>query len=332
MPDVILLGDINIDIIAAMPFYPARGIEGVATALEYHTGGGVVNTALTLANLQVGVTVGLIGRVGQDALAQQVTADLKKAGVDLSELQIDPSVSTGLIYVVVNLDGERTMFSARGANVLTERTKTLDDYFSDARWYHFSGHALLSEPQCSTAVYGLESARHHRCNISLDPGPEPAMRYHKQIKELLPKVDVFFPNEQELMFMTPGKSFTQAIEEVLETGCKAVVAKRGRQGCVIAYGQEMLEIPGFEVVAEDSTGAGDNFNAGVALGRMIGLSWPASAVLGNALGAIVCTKKGGSVGELSAKQVEGLIIQDQFKPQWRDWQPALEEVLAWLAV
>ena len=73
MPDVILLGDINIDMIASMPAYPVWGGEGVVGTLEYHTGGGVVNTARALANM--GVTVGIIGRIGSDALAQQVRTD-----------------------------------------------------------------------------------------------------------------------------------------------------------------------------------------------------------------------------------------------------------------
>ncbi len=328
MPDVIFLGDINIDIIASLPAYPTWGGEGVANAIEYHTGGAVFNTSLALANM--GVDVGIIGRIGTDPLAAQVISDMDKAGIDRSRIQIDPAVRTGLIYIVVTPDGERTMFSARGANVFTEVREDLSDYFSNARWYHFSGYTLLAHPQHATAISGLESARRYLCRVSMDPGPEPAMRYHKQIREILPKVDVFFPNEQELIILAQSKNFKDAIADILDGGPKAVVVKRGGKGCVIAYDEQHYEIPAFEVQVQDTTGAGDSFNAGVALGRMVGLSWPASGVLGNILGAIACSKKGGGADEINTKRVEEFIIKDQFKPQWAKWQAALEEVLAWL--
>jgi hypothetical protein len=63
---------------------------------------------------------------------------------------------------------------------------------------------------------------------------------------------------------------------------------------------------------------------------MVGLSWPASGVLGNALGAMACARKGSGAGTINAKQVEELIAQDQFKPQWANLQSALEAARAWL--
>jgi len=328
MPDIVLLGDINVDIIALLTAYPALGGESVATAVEYHTGGGVVSSAFALANMDV--DVGVIGRIGTDALATRVISDLEQAGVDISQVQIDKTVSTGLVYVAVTPDGERTMFSARGANVFTEPTVGLDDYFARARWYHFSGYALLAEPQHTTAINGLESARRHLCRVSLDPGPEAALHYQQQIKALLPKVDIFFPNENELMLMAEGKNHEDAIQALLQCGAGAVALKRGSAGCIIAYSDQYYEIPAFEVSVKDTTGAGDSFNAGIALGRMVGLSWPAAGVLGNALGAIAVSKRGSGAGSVNRKGVEGLITQDQFKPQWMGWQAALEEVLAWL--
>lgn len=329
MPDVILLGDINIDVSAAIPAYPARGSEGVATSVEYLTGGSVVTTSVTLAKM--GVDTGVIGRIGNDALAAQAMGDLDRGGVDRSQVQVDPVVSTGLIYIVVNPDGERTMFASRGANVFTKPAQEWEKYFSNARWYHFSGYALLAQPQQDAALYGLQLAMANHCRVSLDPNPEPAMRYGKQIREILSKIDIFFPNEQELILLTNGKNFKEAIEDILSSGTKAVVVKRGSAGCVVAYDKVYLEIPAFEILVRNTTGAGDSFNAGVVLGRMVGLSWAASGILGNALGAVVSARKAGA-SDVSIPQVVELIERDMFKPQWRELNWALEQVLAWLAV
>lgn len=329
MPDVILLGDINIDVSAAMPAYPSRGGEGVATSLEYLTGGSVVTTSVTLTKM--GIDTGVIGRIGTDALAAQVLKDMDRIGVDRSQVQIDQVVSTGIIYIVVNPDGERTMFSSRGANVFTKPSKDWVPYFADARWFHFSGYALLAQPQQEAAIFGLELAHENHCRVSLDPNPEPAMRHGKQIKELLPRLDIFFPNKQELIVLAGGKDMKDAVNEMLDLGAKALVVKRGGEGCVIAYDKVYLEIPAFEILVRNTTGAGDSFNAGVVLGRMVGLSWAASGILGNALGAIVSSSKKAGVNEVSPAQVVELIETDMFKPQWREWNWAIEQVLAYLS-
>ncbi len=329
MPDIILLGDINIDINATLAAYPARGGEGVANALEYSTGGAVVSTSVALAKM--GADVGVIGRIGVDALAAQALADLENAQVDSSQIQIDSIVSTGLVYIVVNPDGERTMFSARGANVFTKPTTDWENYFVKTRWYHFSGYALLAQPQHDAAIYGLELARRNHCRISLDPNPEPAMRYSKAIREILPKTDIFLPNEQELIILTGGKNFDDAIKDILSTGAKAVVVKRGRQGCVIAYDRGYMAIPAFDIQVKNTTGAGDSFNAGLVLGRTVGLSWAASGILGNALGAIASATQGSGAVEVNAAKVAELIEKDMLKPRWAEWHSALEQVLAYLS-
>jgi ribokinase len=329
MPDVILLGDINIDISALMPAYPTRGGEGVATAVEYRTGGTVFTTSVVLTN--IGVSAGIIGRIGTDVLAAKAITDLDKTGVDRSQVQIDNVVNTGLIYIVVNPDGERTMFAVRGANVFTSPMPEWGTYFSDARWYHFSGYALLAQPQQEAAIYGLELAHQNHCRVSLDPNPEPAMRYGKQIREVLPKIDIFLPNEHELIILAEGKSFRNAIDYVLSTGVKSVVVKRGRNGCVIANDALYLEIPAFEIQVKNTTGAGDSFNAGVVLGRMVGLSWAASGVLGNALGAIVSSNYGDGASAVNAGRVIELIESNMFKPEWEVWHSDLEQVVAYLS-
>ena len=328
MPDVILLGDINIDISASMPAYPSRGGEGVANAVEYHTGGSVVSTAIALSKM--GVETGIIGRVGNDALSTQVMTDLARFGIDNTHIQVDSVVSTGLIYIVVNPDGERTMFAARGANVFTTPDEGWADYFSSSRWYHLSGYALLAEPQSRAAGYALDLAQQIHCRVSLDPNPEPAMRYANQIRALLPKIDIFFPNEQELMLLSGGKPFVDAIEDLLDAGARAVVVKRGAEGCIVATKKTYLELPAFEIRVKNTTGAGDCFNAGVVLGRMVGLGWAASGILGNALGAIASANAGAGAATVSANRVVELIEQDMFKPQWERWHGALEQVLAYL--
>ena len=86
--------------------------------------------------------VGFIGRVGHDPLANRVLEDLQAAGVDCSTVQVDSKVSTGLIFIAVTVDGERTMYAARGANAYTQANGIEPDYFTNCRWIHLSSYSF----------------------------------------------------------------------------------------------------------------------------------------------------------------------------------------------
>lgn len=328
MPDVITLGDINIDIVAPIPAYPSRGGDSVAEGASLHTGGSAVNTAIALACLGVGV--GFIGRVGQDALAAQALADLADAAVDTRLVQFDPAISTGIIFIAVTPDGERTMFGARGANSYMDPQLLDEDYFTGARWFHFSGYTLLAEPQRSAALYALELAVEAGCHISLDVGVEPVLRAQQDIQRLLPRVDVIFPNETELSLLTRGTNMRQAPAQLLKWGVGAVVAKYGANGSEVTVANLQADLPAFKISPVDTTGAGDCFDAGFILGRLAGLNWELAAILGNAAGALAAQWQGAGAGHITPKTMHDLIQRHANAPEWLEWQEAVEKVLAYL--
>ncbi len=328
MPDIIVLGDINVDVIFTIPAFPTPGSEAVASTVRMHTGGSAVNTAIALAQLDM--EVGFIGKIGQDSLASQALSDLKKSGVDCSHIQVDPRVSTGLIFIAVTADGERTMFSARGANAFTESGLIDHDYFANCRWVHLSSYSFLAHHQYEAMMLALDLAKNSPyTRVSLDIGPEPALRCTSQIIKVLPKLDIIFPNEMELTILSGGRSTYEALDYLLhEHGANAIVAKRGRKGSVLAVGNKRVNLPSFKVEAKDSTGAGDNFNAGVVLGRLVGLSWEASAIFGNALGALSTTFAGGAIS-VSRNDVFKLLESHLFHEDWLSVQEPLQELLVY---
>lgn len=328
MPDIIVIGDINADVILNIPAYPRPGGEAVAATVQIHTGGSALNTAIALARMDM--NVGFIGRIGQDALASQVLVDLQDAGIDCSRIQIDPKVSTGLIFIAVTVDGERTMFGARGANTFTEAAAIDHEYFANCRWVHLSGYSFLSYHQYETILVALDLAKNSPyTRVSLDIGTEPALRAREQILQVLPKVDVIFPNETELTILGEGRSVEESLNYLLQGKANAIVAKRGRKGSILAVGDKRIILPSFQVDVKDSTGAGDSFNAGVVLGRLVGLSWEASAALGNALGGLATAQQGGGANSLNRNAVARLIEKHLFHEAWGETRYALEELVAY---
>jgi sugar/nucleoside kinase (ribokinase family) len=204
-------------------------------------------------------------------------------------------------------------------------------YFSNCRWIHLSSYSFLAHHQYETILAALDIAKNSPyTRLSLDIGTEPALRARSQIMALLPEIDVILPNETEVTLLGNGHPLNESLNLLLhEKGANAIVTNRGRRGCMLAVGEKRVAFPSFEVKSKDSTGAGDSFNAGVVLARLVGLSWEAASALGNAMGGLATTKEGAGAASLSRTDVAKLIEPHLFKEEWAGVRPALEELTAY---
>ncbi len=329
MPDIVVIGDINVDVIFSIPAYPLPGNEAISTSVRMYTGGSAVNTAIALARMDM--NVGFVGRVGVDPLAHQVLQDMKQSGVDCNQIQTDPRVSTGLIFIAVTEDGERTMFGSRGANSFTQAKAIDPGYFADCRWIHLSSYSFLAHHQYETILTALDIAQNSPyTRVSMDIGTEPAMRARAKILELLPRIDVILPNEVEVTLMGGGRSMPDSLSYLInQKGANAIITKMGGRGCHLAVAEKRASFPSFPVNMKDTTGAGDSFNAGVVLARLVGLSWDASAALGNALGGMSTTFEGAGAVSLNRSAAAKLIEKHLFVDEWSQARHALEELTAY---
>ena len=329
MPQVVTLGDINIDVIAHIPDYPQKGGEGLAERGHIYCGGSAANTAIVLGRF--GVDVGIIGRVGEDVLAPLALAALAEAGVDGRCIQRDPEAITGIILVAVTPDGERTMFGCRGANVRTDPALLNEDYIANARIFHLSGYSLLAAPQRDAALRALEVAQEAGLTVTADLGLEAVMRVTDRAKAILPQVDILLPSQPEAEYLTGHEGIEGAIEALLDYGVGVVTLKLGKRGCAIATGGEMIQVPGFAVPTVDTTGAGDSFDAGIILGRLEGWGWRESALLADALGALTATVEGAGTSLAERGEVRAFLEAHLDKPAWQEWQRELRFLIDFLS-
>jgi ribokinase len=290
MPDVVALGDVNVDIIAHFASYPAKGQDALAYATEFHCGGSAANTAIALAGM--GLDVSLIACVGSDPLATKALDHLNEAGVAPSGLQRDPAATTGLMYLIITPDGERTILGHRGANVFTDPNQIREQEIQDAKLFHLSGYALLADPQRSAALLGLEMACRHGLTVTLDPGMSVPQGALDEMRALLPVVNIILPNLTEAQRLTGLTRPEQCALALLEAGAEVVALKLGGDGCLIGDRKGFCYVPGFAVEPRDTTGAGDTFAAGVIAGFLGGLDWCSAAVLANAMGAVAVGRVG----------------------------------------
>lgn len=312
MAEVIALGDINVDVIAHFDAYPGKGDDALALATEIHCGGSAANTAMALARM--GIETSLIARVGPDSWALKALHSLNEAGVIPTSLQRDPTAMTGLMYVIVTPDGERTILGHRGANVFTDPNQIREQEILGAILFHLSGYALLADPQRSAALLALAMACRHGLTVTLDPGMSVPKSALDEMQALLPAVNILLPSLAEAQQLTGRTIPEDCARALLDRGVQVVALKLGKEGCLVGSDGQFFRIPGFAVEARDTTGAGDSFAAGVIAGFLGGLDWVGAAVFGNAMGAFAAAQVGAATAFPQARDVLALLRDHYHEP------------------
>jgi ribokinase len=325
---VVALGDVNVDVIAHFATFPTEGKDAFARTSAVQCGGSAANAAIALARL--GIETSLIARVGADLWAEAVLQTLGDAGVALSSLQRDPLAMTGLMYVVVTPDGERTILGHRAANVYTDPEQIGDEQIRGASWLHLSGYALLAEPQRSAALRAWDIAHSYGLAVSLDPGMCVSEVALGEMRARLPRITLLLPSLAEAQALSGQTAPEDCAWALMAAGAHGVALKLGRQGCLVARAGEISRLPGFVVETCDSTGAGDSFAAGLIAGFLWGLDWPAAALLGNAMGALASARVGAGAALSGAAEALVLLHEQHDAPMFCSWREAMDQVAALL--
>ena len=119
----------------------------------------------------------------------------------------------------------------------------------------------------------------------------------------MPYVDVFMPNEAELLNLTKQNSVEKALRFVENSG-NIIVVKRGNKGSLLSYKKNSIPCPAFvnEQVA-DAIGAGDSFDAGFIFSYLRNQPPANCQQFANLMGAISTTKPGGTAAFSSYDQI-----------------------------
>jgi len=280
---IIVLGDINVDILGAVERWPKPGDDCLAPHLEMHLGGVAANCALALSRW--GFQPRLVGCVGQDEFGSFLRRTLRKHGLAVQWIQSTKAALTGLLYIAVTPDGQRTFFGSRGANMLVRKPPRPHALFQRAAALHLAGYNFLTPVIESTARYLHKCLRGRGALLSLDVGPEASRLIPRKILHFASQVDILFVNRTESFSLTQERDPRNALRSLLNAGPKEVVLKLGKDGCLILSEGAVKEVPPFQVHVVDSTGAGDAFVAAFLQARLRGWSQSEAALAANAAGA-----------------------------------------------
>ncbi len=301
--DVVAVGELNPDLIlGGMAGPPRLGQEILAEHCAFTLGS---STALCAANLAaLGLAVGIVGKVGEDAFGEFAIGSLGALGIDTSRVVRDAAVRTG-ITVSLAYPADHAMVTFAGAMARLTAAEVDVEYLASARHVHMSSLFLQRDMQSGCADL-FRQAKARGLTISLDPGWDPAEVWDAGIETLCGTLDLLFANRAETKALGRDPDWRRAANG-LGKRVPLLVVKGGPDGATVIRDDDQQDHPGFSVEAVDPTGAGDAFSAGFLFGYLA--DWPLAdcATWANACGAMTVGRPGGSGAFTSRSDVEAFI-------------------------
>ena len=306
---VAAIGLTSWDRIIVTDFYPEAGSYAIVRQTLEQSGGTTANTAHALSLLGIPVTVAAM--VGDDPQGMRLRQDLAAAGCDVRYVGTRTGeLSDSGVIVVSGRDGatDRTIFWQQGARLRMGDVLPIDDLFS---------HDLIildvDDPQLRRFIVNLPMHGSPRAQIlgtltylaELLPadGFEIALRYNYLIG-----------NERELRYVTQMNTTDAALDclvaRMMTADTRFAAISLGARGCVVSTPDQRYHVPGFAVDVVDTTGAGDAFAAGVALGILNRRSPREIGMIGNAMGALSVRALGARTGLPSRAELIAFLGND----------------------
>jgi ribokinase len=305
---IVVVGSINMDLVATADHIPAGGETILGTGFQMHPGGKGANQAVAVARLQYPVQ--MIGQVGSDDLGERLRDGLSKAGVDTTAVGTAPG-SSGVALITVSAAGENSIVVAPGAN--SQVTPAFLDQHADL--IRNAGIVLAQlEIPLETVLHLAQLCATARVPLILDPAPA-----QKLPDSLFPQITWFTPNETEAAFYlghpvreaSAGAEQTAA-QELQAKGLTGIILKLGSHGAYFASKSgSAAQIQPFQVKALDSTGAGDAYNGAFATALISGKSPLESAIFASAASAISVTRPGAQSSMATLEEVDQLLNGQQ---------------------
>ncbi|MFC5365516.1 carbohydrate kinase family protein [Salinirubrum litoreum] len=260
MARVVTVGSAVVDRVYPVTNLPAP--DGGAFARDEQLADGGVAANVAVASARLGHEAGVVSRVGGDADGDRVVTALDAEGVETTRLARGDE-RTSFSLILRDDDGERMIVNG-GAAVGALRLDAADrDYYRDADAVFTSAYA--PDPVVSTL---LDDARAGDCPPLLFDlaGPFAELDGRGTTREtvdaLLPHVDCFLAGEVALRSYLDCTG-REAAEELQGNGVERTALTRGADGALLIEGEEVVEVPAFDVPVRDTTGAGDAFAAGL---------------------------------------------------------------------
>jgi len=298
--DIIVAGDCNIDLIFnQFNKLPNYGEEVLAEQFELTLGSSAGITAVHLSAL--GAKVAYVGAVGKDAFGIQFKSILESKGVDTSFMVEKPDHKTGCT-VVMSKDEDRANLTHAGAMAHLQPTDIPESLLQKSDFFHLSNPYVLPHFR-NTLPQFFKYLKLEGLLTSLDPQWDVEEKWNTDLKSMLPHLDIFLPNKEELHNLLKGNSLS--FDELLSYSANAIINTMGSNGVQLLQNGKNTHFESYlNAHPVDCIGAGDAFSAGLLAGLIKGHSIKEAIDMGCKNGALSTTVAGGAVAYSTPTEFE----------------------------
>lgn len=297
--DVLVVGGANWDYTVAGPRTPEPGETTPGERFHEAPGGKGANQAVAAARL--GAKVAFVGCVGEDARGDAILARLREEGVDTSQVVRTDEEGTGVALIHAGEGGRKSIMTVPGANGRLDagHVRRACAALGPARVLLVQLEVPLDAVMAAVATVAAAGGR-----VVLDPAPP-----RRLPDRLLRRVEVVRPDKAEAQALVGVEvrgvaSALHAGRELLARGCRAAIVEAGSEGNVVVTQDRGVRVPLLPVEAEDLTGGGDAFAAGVAVALAEGRELVEAARLGTVAAGLAIEKLGAQAGLPSREEAE----------------------------
>jgi sugar/nucleoside kinase (ribokinase family) len=298
--DILVIGELNVDLILSqIQSFPEVGKEVLARDMTLTLGS---SSAIFACNSSaLGAKVTFLGKIGNDYFGTFVRDSLRSKNVNTDYIIRSSDYKTGAT-VAMNFNEDRAMITHPGAMEYLGFENISSEIIDNAKHLHIS--SVFLQPQIKKDIVKIfKLAKAKGLTTSLDTQWDPIERWDLDLKNLLPHVDVFIPNEVEILALTKQKTVKDAIDQ-LKGFSNVIAVKMGNQGSLAwSDGKYITAEPYLNTEVIDAIGAGDSFDAGFVTSFIRDNDIEKCLKLGNLAGAINTTAPGGTSAFTSFERI-----------------------------
>lgn len=301
----LVIGDLNIDLVLSeLKDFPELGKEITAQNhfLDIGGSGGIFSAILS----GLGINTYIISKIGNDYFGNFLINKLKNYGVNINQLVIEYGKETG---ITVNLSYKNDKYQISSLSLINSLSidEIIFGNIKDIGHVHFTSYYMMKG--LKNDYIKLINDIKKSCKgvtFSLDTNDDIENKWGEEIYSILNNIDILLVNKREALQITNKSNIKDALNR-LSKEVKTVIIKLGREGYIAKYRDNYYQGGSLFVNFKDSTGAGDNFDAGFIYGFMNNLDIRESLRIANICGAKSVEYVGGVGNIKKFREIKELI-------------------------
>lgn len=290
MAKIVVIGSASMDLVVTAAKRPGAGETVLGDSFKTVPGGKGANQAVACARL--GAEVTMVGCVGDDSFGKTILNNLQSNGVVTDYVEPVTGIESGTAHIIL-AEGDNSIVVVKAAN-----DRITPAYVDQAAAVIKASDIVLIQQEIpeETVVHVSEICAKYHVPLMLNPAPARPVP-----SRVIEQAAYITPNEHEAAILFGD----EPLSDVLRRYPNKLIVTEGKNGVRYFDGSQEVVVPGYQVEAVDTTGAGDTFNGSFAVALAEGMSITDSLRFANRAASLSVMRFGAQGGMPTRDEVEG---------------------------